>query len=369
MTPAARGLSSKITDVECLVLAGKEPFVLVHTEDGLLGVGECDHYGVDMIQPAVERLLKPLLVGQNALDISLLWDRMAAVMQRMSFFGIGPAACGIDIALWDILGKALGVPVWRLLGGKRRDRVKFYASSLRRDMSIKDEVARAVKLVEQGWRAYKLHGAIQTAIDDPGDHSVETVRELRRELGPDIEIMVDVNGAYTRHHAIQIGRQLEELGVHHFEEPVKAVDLDGLAMVAGALDMPVAAGERCYNRWQLYDLARHGKVDILQPDALRVGGLTEMMRVEAMATTMRVPITLHNVQPTLATVAHIHFGAVSAIMPYSQEYSIEPTLIRDEQPILREPLVVEEGGYIRVPEGPGLGIELDLPLMRKLAQS
>jgi L-alanine-DL-glutamate epimerase-like enolase superfamily enzyme len=363
------GLSSKITDVECLVLPGGYPFVLVHTEDGLTGIGECDHYGYELVAPAVERLLKPLLVGQNALDTNILWDRMAGVMQRMSFFGIGPAASGIDIALWDLKGKALGVPIHQLMGGKRRDRVKFYASSLRRDMSVKEEVARAVKLVEQGWRAYKLHGAIQTGVDDPADHTVETVKGLRAELGPDVDILVDVNGAYSRHHAIAIGRQLEELGVHHFEEPVKATDLDGLAKVAAALDIPVAAGERCYNRWQMYDLARHGHVDILQPDALRIGGLTELLRVEAMASTMRVPITLHNVQPTVATVAHVHFGAVSATMPYAQEYNIEPSLIRDEQPILAAPLEIEPGGFIRVPEGPGLGIELDLPLMRRLAEA
>src|SRR5438876_3439303 len=251
---SAGGVVSRIRDVEALVLYGKFPYVVVQTEDGLLGIGECDVFSAKVVKPAVEQILKPLLVGKNALDTGALWDQMSEALQRASMFG--GALAGADIALWDIAGKALGAPIHQLLGGKRRDRVRFYASSMLRTLSVDEEAERVAEMVDRGWTAYKLHGAVPGRTDDPADHSVATVRSIRRKVGEDLEILVDVNGAYSRHHAIAIGRQFEELGVHHFEEPVKATDLDGMAAVANALDIAVAAGERCYNRWQIYDLAR-----------------------------------------------------------------------------------------------------------------
>jgi L-alanine-DL-glutamate epimerase-like enolase superfamily enzyme len=364
---SAAGLVSRIRDVEALVLYGKYPFVLVHTEDGLTGIGECDTFSARMVKPAVELVLKPLLAGKNALDTGPLWDEMSEAMRRISMAG-GGALSGVDMALWDICGKALGVPIYRLLGGKRRDRVRFYASSMRHDMSVEEEVERVQDMIQRGWTAYKLHGAVRGFIDHPGDHSVATIRGIRKAVGDDLEVLLDVNGSYSRHHAIQVGRELEELRVHHFEEPVNATDYEGLAVVADALDMAVAAGERCYNRWQLYDLARLGRIDILQPTITRVGGFTEMRRIDALASVLRLPITVNNVQPTVATAAHLQFLCASSNVPYAQEYNIEPIPMRDETPILAQPFLVEPGGWIRVPDGPGLGIEVDLELMRRLAE-
>jgi L-alanine-DL-glutamate epimerase-like enolase superfamily enzyme len=365
---SAAGRVCRIRDVEPLVLHGKFPFVLVHTEDGLTGVGECDTFSAKMVKPVVDLVLRPLLVGKNALDTGLLWDEMGEATRRMSMAG-GGAISAVDIALWDITGKALGVPIHQLLGGKRRDRVKFYASSMRHDLSVEDEVRRVVEMVDRGFDAYKLHGAVRGFTDHPGDHSVDTIRAIRKEIGDELEILLDMNGSYSRHHAIQVGRQLEELRVHHFEEPVNALDYDGMAAVADTLDIAVAAGERCYNRWQLYDLARYGRVDILQPTITRVGGFTELRRIDALASVLRLPLTVNNIQPTVATVAHLHFLASSTNVPYAQEYNIERISLRDDTPILREPLQLERGGFIRVPDGPGLGIDVDLPLMRRLAEA
>jgi L-alanine-DL-glutamate epimerase-like enolase superfamily enzyme len=364
VTPA--GPVCRIRDVEALVLYGKYPFVVVHTEDGLSGIGECDTFSAKLVPSVVELVLKPVLVGQNALDTNTLWDRMTAACQRVSMAG-GGAIAGVDIALWDITGKALGVPIHRLLGGKRRDRVRFYASSMRHDMTVEEEVERVQDMVGRGWQAYKLHGAVRGFTDHPGDHSVATIRGIRKALGDDLEILLDVNGSYSRHHAIEVGRELQELRVHHFEEPVHVGDYEGMATVAAALDIAIAAGERCYNRWQLYDMARFGKIDILQPTITRVGGFTELRRIDALASVLRLPITVNNVQPTVATVAHLHYLCSSTNVPYAQEYNIEHIALRDDTPILREPLHVEPGGYIRVPDGPGLGIEVDLELMRRLA--
>ena len=229
-----------------------------------------------------------------------------------------------------------------------------------------EEARRAESPVDAGYSAYKLHSALPGAIDDPSDQTIETVREVRAAVGPDIEILVDVNGAFSAHHAIEIGKALEDLGVFHFEEPRPHYDLEGLATVADALDIPIASGEMIYTHWQFKDLILRGRVDILQPDIVKVPGFTEFQRIAALASAFGKPITVHNIQPTLSAVAHLHVCAAYAIIPYAQEYNIEPISIRDEWPILKNPLEVKDG-YLDVPSGPGLGVELDEDVIERLA--
>ena len=274
------------------------------------------------------------------------------------------AVAGLDIAMWDLKGKALGVPIYQLLGGKTKDKIRMYASSLRRDLTPLEEARRASSLVEEGYTAYKLHSALPGAIDHPSDQTIATVTEVRKAVGPDIEILVDVNGAFSAHHAIEIGKALENLGVFHFEEPRPHYDLAGLASVADVLDIPIASGEMIYNHHQYKDLINWGKIDIIQPDIVKVPGFTEFQRIAAVASSFGKPMTAHNTQPTISTVAHLHACAAFANMPYAQEYNIEPISIRDERPILKEPLKLIDG-YFEVPNGPGLGIDLDEETIRK----
>jgi L-alanine-DL-glutamate epimerase-like enolase superfamily enzyme len=221
-----------------------------------------------------------------------------------------------------------------------------------------EEARRAASLVAEGYTAYKLHSALPGAMDDPSDQTIATVTEVRAAVGPDIEILVDVNGAFSAHHAIEIGKALENLGVFHFEEPRPHYDLEGLAAVADALDIPIASGEMIYTHHQYRDLILRGRVDILQPDIVKVPGFTEFQRIAALASAFGKPITVHNTQPTVSTVAHLHACAAFSNMPYAQEYNIEPISIRDEWPVLKTPLQVVDG-YLEVPTGPGLGVELD----------
>jgi L-alanine-DL-glutamate epimerase-like enolase superfamily enzyme len=192
------------------------------------------------------------------------------------------------------------------------------------------------------------------------------VREVRAAVGDDIEILVDVNGAYSAHHAIEIGKKLEALGVFHFEEPRYFTDLEGLAQVADALTIPIASGEMIFHHAQYRDLILRGRVDIIQPDIVKVPGFTEMQRISALAAAFNKPITVHNIQPTISTVAHLHFCAATPHAAYAQEYNIEPISIRDEWPVLKTPLEVK-GGYMEVPNGPGLGVELDDDVVKKMA--
>ena len=357
----------KITDVECLILDRQFPFVRVYTDEGILGIGECFRRQPQIIKTLIDGTLKPALIGKDPLETELRWRDMfragsASDMGGAVYCGIA----GLDIALWDIKGKALEMPIHKLLGGKSRDKIRMYASSLRRDLTPGEEAERAASFVAQGYTAYKLHSAVPGAMDDPADQTVETVSAVRAAVGDTIDILVDVNGAFSTHHAMEIGRALEDLGVFHFEEPRPHYDLRGLAAIADALEIPIASGEMIYTHWQYRDLILQGRVDILQPDIVKVPGFTEFQKIAALASAFGKPITVHNTQPTISTVAHLHVCAAYAHIPYAQEYNIEPCSIRDQWPILKEPLKVKDG-YLEVPEGPGLGVELDEEVVKKLA--
>ncbi len=359
----------KITDVECLVLDRQFPFVRVYTDEGLVGIGECFRRQPQVVKTLVDTTLKPVLLGKDPVDTEVRWREMVAAGSASDMGGaVYCAIAGLDIALWDLKGKALGVPIYKLLGGKARDKVRMYASSMRRDMTPAEEAKRAASFVDAGYSAYKLHSAVPGAIDHPADQTIDTVREVRAAVGDDIEILVDVNGAFSTHHALEIGRALEDLGVFHFEEPRPHYDLEGLAAIADTLDIPIASGEMIYTHWEYRDLMLRGRIDIVQPDIVKVPGFTEFQRIAALASAFGKPITVHNTQPTISTVAHLHACAAYANIPYAQEYNIEPTSIRDEWPILKEPLQVNYG-YLDVPEGPGLGVELDEDVVQKLAEA
>jgi L-alanine-DL-glutamate epimerase-like enolase superfamily enzyme len=221
----------------------------------------------------------------------------------------------------------------------------------------------------QGYRAYKLHSAVPGRIDDPADQTLQTVAAIRRAAGDGVKLLVDVNGAYSVHHAIEIGRRLEDLGVAVFECPVRETDHAALAQVADALTIAVAAGESHFTARAFLALAQDGRPDILQPDVVKAGGLTELLKIATIAQVAASsrPIMVHNTQPTLCTAAHLHYCATLPNSPYEHEYNIEPVSIRDQWSILPGQLAVQDGA-IAVPDRPGLGVEVDEPLVRQLAE-
>jgi L-alanine-DL-glutamate epimerase-like enolase superfamily enzyme len=354
----------KITSVECLVLDEEYPYVILHTDEGITGFGECFRRAPYVSKVAIETVFAPLIIGKSPFDSEEIWDSMFKAGAVAGPQGaLLTAAAGVDLAVWDLKGKALNTPIYNLIGGKRRDKMKVYASSLVRDMAPKDEAKRVAHFRDQGYSAYKMHSAIPGKIDDPGDLTVETVKAIRDEVGYETDVLVDVNSAYSVHHAIEIGRQLQDLGVFHFEEPVHIRNYAGLAEVADALDMPVASGENSFTRWEHLTLIREGRPDIVQPDVVKVGGITEFMRIEAVLSAHGATMTTHNTQPYGSTAAHAHLLAPSNNFPYAQEYNIEPVGIRDNDSILDTPYEVEDG-YIRIPDGPGLGLDYNLEKMR-----
>ena len=359
----------KVTDVECLVLDGDYPFVIISTDEGITGYGECFRRSPEVSRAAIDTVFRPLVIGKDPFQTEAIFDLMLKAGSVSGPPGaLLTAASGIDIALWDIKGKALNVPIYELLGGMRpgREKIRVYASSLLRDLSPVDEAKRAAGFQERGFTGYKMHSAVPGAIDHPADQTVESVREMRAATGDQFDILVDVNSAYSVHHAIEIGKQLEDYGVFHFEEPVALHDLAGMAKVADALTIPIASGENAYNRWMIRDLIVNGRPDIVQPDVVKIGGISELIKVGNVANAFGVPMTVHNTQPIISTAAHLHWIATRNDVPYAQEYNIEPVSIRDDRPILKTPLDVVDG-HITVPTGPGLGLEFDEDEIRRWA--
>ena len=203
--------------------------------------------------------------------------------------------------------------------------------------------------------------------DDGFDQTVATVRAIRELVGEDFAILVDVNNAYLPHTALSVARQLEDYDVWHFEEPLAEHDRDGYAALADAVDLPIAAGEQSYTRWQFRDLMVHDHIDILQPDVITCGGFSEFKKIAALAQAFNKPITVHNTDPTIGTAAHLHLWVSTPNCISPQEYNIEPHALA-EHAIMKNPPEVR-GGRIATPQGPGLGIELDEDVISRLTTS
>lgn len=351
-----------ITQVEPLILR-RSIFVRVHTDEGITGIGECSPMHAPVIAAHVQHSLAPLVVGEDPTRVEWLAEKMYTGTYKIAGQTQAMAMSGIELACWDIAGKAAGVPVWKLLGGLYRDTVPVYASSMRRHTKPEEEAADLARLVEKhGFRAVKVKIGQRMGKDEdaaPG-RSEALVRECRRVLGDGIAIMVDANGAYSAPRAIQMGRRLEQYGVFHFEEPCPYSDDESTAKVSAALDMPVAGGEQEWELLRFKTLLASRVVDTIQPDVIKIGGLLKAKKIGVLAETFGAPITQHNTQPTIGTVAMLHFAAISPAVRTPQEFSLASiTGEHHLAGLLREPELAVRDGCLRVPDGPGLGIELD----------
>ncbi len=358
----------KITDVETWVLNCGSLFILVRTDQGITGYGESSPMNVRAVASMVNEALKPLVVGQNALDYDRLWESMYFRTYKLGVMGAQTEAiAGIDIALWDILGKVTGQSISQLLGGRRRDRVRMYASIGGGAESTPQEMAaRATKAAEDGHTMVKMRmdwTARRTDVNPAHDWAV--LSETRQAIGDKVELGFDPNNGFSVPTAIRLGRRAqEELGLIHYEEPVAQYDYPGIAQVVAALDVAIAAGEQEYSRWQFRDLISQANVDIVQPDLVKCAGITEGVRIAALASTHNRILVPHQTQPSIGTAANLHFTACFAREERAQEYDIN-----SKRAILNgviHPPLEQKGGYLAVPDGPGLGIEVDEKELCKL---
>jgi len=360
-----------ITNLEVFLLYKRWVYLKISTNEGISGWGTAAFHGGD-ITAHTARSLTEKLIGRNPFDAESIWQDLFRSGYRIGSTGAHMAAIsGIDIALHDIKGKALNTPLYNLLGGKFRDRVPVYSSLMDRDLPPEVDVEKVQKRMEQGYSWIKLHTATAWGLGRGFDATLNTVSALRRACGgsDELKILVDVNQAYTVDQALRVGRELTAFDVSHFEEPIAPWDLDGYNQLQAALDIPLAAGEQEYNLWQFRDLITRARMDILQPNITSCGGYTQGMKIAALAEAHNKPITCHNTDPMLMTVAHLHMWAACQSCVYPQEYFGEDEHpLRDQTPVFKTPLQVVDG-HIAVPTGPGLGVEIDEGLIRKIAEN
>jgi L-alanine-DL-glutamate epimerase-like enolase superfamily enzyme len=380
----------KITDVRCHVLldpgyeadatssAQDDLVVEVITDEGLTGVGESDinaWVGRACIEaPGTHTMdvgLRQALLGVDPVAEApeALWDRLYVGTAMTGRRGALIHALGaLDVALWDLRGKAAGVPTWQLLGQKTPAMARPYASLLPHARSFDDLleafVTQTVRAKDSGFAAAKLELLIcgpyaSTGLDEPDDRMVEIIAAVRETVGPDFVIMVDVGYAWdSAQHARAVIETWVPHDVYFVETPLWTDDIDGYAELAATSPIPIAAGEWLATRFEFRELVERGCLQILQPDVGRVGGLTEARRVCQLAQHNGLQVVPHCWKSGISVAATGHLAAVTANMPFFEcvpKDMAESALRRD---LLREDLEVVDGQLV-LPGTPGLGIELD----------
>ena len=337
--------------------------VLVKTDAGIDGLGEV---AADCHPGTVAHAIRQMnLEGLDPLAVEGLWQKL----YHGNFWRGGPihtsAISGVEQALWDIKGKALGAPVYQLLGGKLTDRIKLYTHTLFGDQSPEAFAASAQEAVELGYKAVKfdpLGLAVQTMDRQQMRLAVERVRATREVVGPDVDILIEGHGRLSPNMAIRMARLFEEFDPFFFEEPVPPENVDEMAKVAAAINIPVAAGERLYTRWAFRELLEKQAVDYIQPDLCHCGGFLEGYKIATMAEAYHIRVLPHNPNGPISTLVGIHLGACTANFEML-EYPRRPA---DEKSVMKEMPQVEDG-YIAVPNGPGWGVELNEEAMVEFA--
>jgi L-alanine-DL-glutamate epimerase-like enolase superfamily enzyme len=353
----------RITDVRASVAFGRSVFVRVFTDEGITGLGECSPMHLSALVHFIDEVLKPLCVGKNPLEIDTIWSAMFYDTYKLGDTGLKmEAIAGVDIALWDIFGKVTGLPLSTLLGGAYRQKVQMYASLgvLKskdwRDRRTPLEMAKLVEHnIELGFKAIKIRMHWEYNVDLDPETDWAMFRECKQVTGDAIPLSFDANNGYSEATAILQGRRFESLGIYHFEEPVMVDDYAAYARVAAALDTPISAGEHEYTRWQFRELIERGKVDIIQPDVIKCGGVTEIRKIAALGEAHHKHMVPHMTQPTVGTAVNIQFIASLRDAHRPQELT---RVDQELNTLFTEPLHFENG-YLTVPMRPGIGLELD----------
>lgn len=323
--------------------------VLVDTDAGLTGIG--DAYGDQaLMRPIIENRLAGMAVGLDPTDPAAVWQKLFA--SRAIWEPGGSVVCGIsaiEVACWDIWAQAEGVPVYELLGGAKRQQVEAYASDLHWDepQYMADVAA---SYVEAGFRHVKTH------LGYPGeyDRDLQRVEAMRRAIGPDNHLMIDINTGFDRETALRFGRDISAFRPFWYEEPLSPLDAAGHAALRQELPFPIATGENLFTTYGFEPLWQHHACDYVMPDVLRCGGFEQTRQVCRAAVEAGIVPSLHNYSSGVGLAATLH---LMAAMPELELLEFDPTRTAVYEELFAEPLVIE-GAMVRVPDTPGLGVRL-----------
>jgi L-alanine-DL-glutamate epimerase-like enolase superfamily enzyme len=334
--------------------------VKVTTEDGIVGWGESHHgRSPGAVAKLVETTLRQLVLGMDAADVVGIWAKI--YRYQLGSHGMGAGTClamsGIDMALWDIRGKAVGWPLWKLLGGSRKP-VPAYAGGVSLGYQDPRTLVEEARLhVEAGYKAVKLR------VGDSPKRDIERVAAVRKAFGDELVILSDANTGYTVDDARQAMPGLEAHGVGWLEEPFPAHDHRSYQAASTFGSVPLAAGENHYTRFEFNRVIEDGIVSILQPDLSKTGGITEALRIAALASAWKLPIHPHSSMTGLNMAASIHFLAAIENGGYFEGDVSKGNLFRDE--LVSAPYRVARDGTVLPLDGPGLGLEVDEDFLKK----
>lgn len=366
----------KITDVKVHLIRTRRnttipsPWVLVQvfTDEGLVGLGDATNWpGGTIIKQSIEELSR-LIIGQDPFHIELLYHRMYIALNQIGQTGAVIAAIsGIEIALWDIVGQATGRPIYDLLGGPVRDRVRFYshASTPEACAHLAEKGVTAIKAyypvppMPKGERMWSFRSVTVAEELAALDH----LKRCREAVGNDVDLCHDAQARYSTSSAIRMANRLEEVGLLFFEEPVPPENIQEMKKVRASTNMPICTGERRYTRFGFRDLIASQAVDMIMPDVVRCGGISETKKIATMAESYYMHVTPHNPNSPVSTLASLH---VMANIPNGLLLEV----VDDEQDpdwrddLLTDPPVVEDGTLL-LPTKPGLGAALNMDVVEK----
>ena len=376
----AKGSKMKITRLETIVLDNIDPpighrkwlFIKLHTDEGLVGLGERVSGGVTNLKPQVE-LLNDLcdrfVIGQSPFDIEKIWQTMYTSVhdyRHPSLYSV-PAFSAIEMACWDLVGKATNQPIYNLLGGKYNDKLRAYAYLNTAGVWERPELAgeRAAELVADGNTACKLD-PFRPITGPPKDYSLKTIRHvakifraMRDAVGDDLEIGIGTHGQFSTAGAIRVAGILEEFDPYFFEEPVAPENVDEMARVAAHTNIPIATGERLVTKFEFAKVLEKQAAQVIQLDVGQCGGILESKKIAGMAETHYAMIA-----------PHMYCGPVSAAAAVQLDTCCSNFLIQEyntndlHRDVFVEPIKFESG-FIVPPTGPGLGVELDEAVVKR----
>jgi len=354
----------KITDVNYFLtteLGSPALFVKIETDSGIAGYGEATiHFFPQAVAGMVEDL-RPYLVGEDPERIEYLWQ---SCFRRLFMRGgpvTGAAISGIDMALWDIKGKSLGVPVYQLLGGLAREKVRLYGhvtGDTAEEIAerAKERASRGITAIRfRGFHTYDRAGLHdhQLAVDQ----QVEFTAAIREAVGDGVDILVECHGRYDPEWVIQLAERVKPYKPFFIEDPIRHENPAVMAQVRSKTSIPLAAGERYHNKWEFSELIRNNYVNYVRPDICHCGGITEMKKIGAMAETNYIGLVLHNNAGPLGTAASMHaaLAIANVVMLEAPWINSEPVAASS----IVSPFPIVEKGYALPLEGPGLGIEFN----------
>lgn len=350
----------KITQLRTFIVDGGSSnwvFVKVYTDEGIVGLGEGTIASKAQTVAAAIMEHERYLVGKDPRQIERLWQAMYRYARWRGGPVLNSAISAIEIALWDVLGKALGVPIYQLLGGACRDRVRMYAHL--RGRSPEEAADHGHRLVAAGYTAVKMGAFVaEDGVVRPNSgirEGVAKIRAVREAVGPDVDVLLDAHGQLTLVMALDLAERVAELRPFFLEEATQPEDVDGLAWLAERVRVPLATGERLFTKYGFAPIVDRHLVSYVQPDIVHCGGILELKKIAAMAEAHSIDVAPHNPQSEVSTMASIHLNACTPNAVILEHVHQSPPWRYE---IFEGGYTVKDG-YAELPTKPGLGLELN----------